>query len=246
MAVDSHIPPRSFLSLFLRLGGWILLVTLLPVAVISWVAVVNASIAKRFEVEAVHVTAQILDHYFTVSTDSDGDKTTTYWLDLEYPLENGTPYQRRKSVPRWVYDETETGGTYEISYLRSDPERIQLYDGEYARGSRVAQMIGLIGGGIWLGFFWWVGRKTVAGLRARMYGARVEVPSLGATRTNVRVNNKPRYRIRWVTPDGTPGQSLMRKGSGFEGADQEGAMITVYRGLRGDWWAGDVGNRPEG
>ena len=193
----------------------------------SWVAINQDAIAKRFEANGVPVTARIIEHYFTVSRDSDGDETTTYWLDLEFELESGETYLRQKSVPRWVYDETEKGGTYDISYLRDEPHRVQLYDGEYARSSRIAQTFGLVTGGIWLVFFWWVGRKTVAGLRARMNGERVEVESLGLVRTSVRVNNRPRYRVRWDVPGESSGQSLMRKKNGFNGAEDEGAVITV-------------------
>ncbi len=245
MTVDSHIPPRGALSLFLRLGGWILLACVLPIIVLSQISISLDRLATRFEANGVSTQALVTHRHIEVSTDSDGDKTRTYWFDLEFVLENGTPYAREKSVPVSLYDATQEGETLEVIYLRDDPNRLQMYAGEHQGTSRVIQIIALVLALIWLVAFWLVGRKTVAGLRARLYGERVEVPSEGLVSTNVTVNNQHRHRLAWRMPDGTKGKSLMRARDKFDGAEEAGASITVYKGLRGDWWAGDVGNRPD-
>lgn len=229
--------------LFLRMGGWFAIASAVPLLVLTLVSSHQLGIAERFETEGRETVATVVDKYYTESTDSDGDRTVTYYLVLDYVTDAGEEMQISRSVGSGEYNRAKSGDRMPIWYLESEPDRTELSRGEHKRGSRIAQVIGLIFGALTLGALWYAGGRAVAAVRARRYGAQETATVTGLKRTAVSVNKKSRYRVTWREQNGREGESLMYP---YEELDDlpVGAEITIYQGIKRAWWTGDVGERP--
>lgn len=243
MTEPGSYPPVSTLRLFLKMGGWIPLIVGLVLVVVTVIGQISLNTAKLFEDEGREAIAVVKEKYATESRDSDGDRTVTYWLTLEYETQSGKALTHSRTVNSSEYRSAEEGGELSLLYLEKDPTRTELTEGSYADGARVAQIIALIIGLMWLGALWITGRWAVEGARARLYGACEEAEVTQVVRTAVRVNNKPRYRLLWTDGQGRQGKSLLRKRADLEGYSA-GDRIRIYQGLKRPWWAGDIGDRP--
>lgn len=244
MAKHAGHPPVPFWRLYLRMGGWIPLILGLFFAATTWISLAQHNLAERFETEGVEARATVKDKYWTESRDSDGDRTITYYLDVEFDTDDGENMLLTRSVPKSVHDAAGIGGQMTIWYLRSDPDRIEMRRGETRHSSVAAQIAALIAGGLLLGGFWFVARRAVAAVRARRYGARETAIVTGIARTNIRVNRRYRYRLTWREASGREGRSLAYKKAHIDGIPT-GSEITVYQGIKRAWWTGDVGERPD-
>lgn len=244
MLEKDHYAPRSAWVLFMRMGGWIPMIFAAVVVLVSLIGQYNFSTAQRFVEEGRIATAAVADKYVRESRDSDGNRTYTYYLVMEFVTQRREEMSVRKSVGSSFYRRVDTGDAMEIRYLESDPDTVELREGDYARGAAALRWVALVLGVIWLGLFWVIGRWTVEALRARRYG-QVEMAQLKEVmRTNVRINNSPRYRLVWTDGAGREGRSMLKKASeveGWHGRDP----IRVYQGMKRSWWAGDIGDRPD-
>ena len=71
-----------------------------------------------------------------------------------------------------------------------------------------------------------------------MYRAKV----LRQHPTNTSVNKKTLYRLGWTNPEGHECQSLAYTASTLR-SFTPGSDITAFKGIKRDWWEGDVGPR---
>lgn len=242
MTQDDHLPPVSLFRLFWKMGGWIVLAIGAMLLVITMAGHFTFKAAQRFAGEGLPAVAVVTEKYTTESRDSDGDRTVTRWLTLEFVTQRGRPIEVTDSVSSSEYRRAAEGQEFDLLYLRSDPTQVELTEGSNAKTARVTQIIALIVGLIWLGALWWIGRWAVEAVRARRYGAREEAHVTEVRRTNVKVNNRSRYRLIWRDADGREGQSLLHKPENLD-MFSNGAPITIYQGLKRPWWAGDIGDR---
>ena len=239
-----HYPARSAMSLFLRMGGWIAIIFTVILLIVSLIGQSNFSTAKRFEAEGQDALAVVEDKYVREGRDSDGNRTYTYYFVLEFVTQRREEMSVSTSVGSRLYDRHGVGDELQIRYLASDPDTVEMEEGEYARGAAVLRWVALGLGIVWLGALWVTGRWTVEALRARRYGAVEMAEVVEVMRTNMRVNNRPRYRIVWKDAQGREGRSLLKKAhevEGWHGRDP----IRIYQGLKRSWWAGDIGDRAE-
>ncbi|MDA7429431.1 DUF3592 domain-containing protein [Primorskyibacter aestuariivivens] len=241
IATDS---PVSLWRLFFRMGGWLVFVFLLPLIVLTVISHSQLKLAERFETEGRETVATVTGKYYRESTDSDGDRTITYYLNLKFVTDAGETVEISRSVGRASYNAAQDGDEMPIWYLESEPDQTELQRGETRTGSRVAQIIGLVFGLLTLGALWFTGGRAVAAMRARKYGAEEPATVTGHERTAMRVNNKPRYRLTWREKNGRKGKSMMHKLDDIE-AFPVGSEITVYQGIKRAWWSGDVGRRSQ-
>ncbi|MBZ0122695.1 MAG: DUF3592 domain-containing protein [Roseovarius sp.] len=242
MISDAALAPVPMWRLFLRMGGWFVLGLGAVLLVLALVGQQFFAAAKRFEAEGRHAPALVTEKYITESTDSDGDKSITRWLDLEFTTREGERIAITKSVGTGEYHRAVKGQEIDLWYLESAPSRVEITRGSNARGAGIVQIVLLALGAGWLGLLWMVGRWVVEALRARRYGAREEARVTEVHRTSVRVNNRPRYRLKWRDGQGREGQSLMRRIDELEGY-RPGDPVRIYHGLKRSWWAGDIGDR---
>lgn len=240
-------PPVPLWRLFLRLGGWWVIGLTVILVALSFASFGNAVTAARFEAEGRAARAEVTERYSRVTTDSDGDRSTSYYLTFVYRTQAGEAIELNRTVPRTVYDAAQVGGTWDLRYLQSDPRKVELREGDFARGANSLRWFALVVGLVWLGLLWWTGRRAVAAVRARLYGRREEAEVLRHERTSVKVNNRYRYRLVWrVGPEevGTEemGRSMPHRQSELA-AYPVGSRVVIFHGLKRSYWAGDVGDR---
>lgn len=232
----------SLFRLFLRMGGWIVLITGALLLIFSIASHQSLKTAKRFETEGRIADARIVDRDTTTSTDSDGKQSTNYWLTFHYVTTRGEEIELRRSVPSSVYRENQVGDHFDLLYLESAPRKTEVTPGTNRTMSRVMQIVALVMGLIWLAALWKVGGWAVAAVRARRYGTREEARVTEVYRTGFKVNNRPRYRLKWVDAQGKPGTSLMHKANALSDF-KAGDSIGIYQGVKYSWWVGDIGER---
>jgi len=235
-------PPVPLWRLFLRLGGWWVIGLTVLLVVLSFASFGNAVTAARFETEGRAAQAEVTERYLRETTDSDGDRSVTYYLTFAYRTLEGEAIELNRSVPRSVYYDAEVGGTWELRYLASNPRKVELREGDFARGAGALRWFALAVGLVWLGLLWWVGRRSVAAVRARLYGQREEAEVLRHERTSVKVNNRYRYRLVWRVGTEETGRSMPHK-EGALAAYPAGSRVVIFHGLKRSYWAGDVGDR---
>lgn len=243
MAQVAGDDPVPVWRLFWRMGGWLALIFLVFFVFLTVISHTTLTLAERFDTEGRETTAEVLDKYERVSTDSDGDRTVTYYFALTFDTNAGERIDISRSVGSGPYRKTQVGDRIPIWYLQSDPDTTELSRGENQTTSRLTQGIALVFGLLALGALWVPGRKAVAAVRARRDGARETVEVLGTTRTSYRVNKRYRYRLTWTEPSGRVGESLAYKEHQLF-PYPPGTEIKIYQGLKRAWWEGDVGQRP--
>ncbi|MEM9474809.1 MAG: DUF3592 domain-containing protein [Pseudomonadota bacterium] len=236
--------PRSWFSLFIRLGGWVSLIAAAVMILVGGLALGYARSAMLFDRDGVVTQAEILHRRVEVSRDSDGDEQRSYYVRFLFDTPTGQTVNRDRSVPRGVYDETIVGEPRDIRYLPYAPERFEHTIGANAANGRTARLIGWIVGAVGLGTLWYVGMKTNRAILARRDGEAVVAEITQMQRLKIEVNDRPQARLHWRLPDGAEGKSLMRDASKLT-AYSPGDTITVFRRGHEMWWEGDVGPRAE-
>ncbi len=231
--------------LFLKSGGWFVLVAFLFVFMLTFFSAASLQLAKRFEAEGLSTTGFVADKYERIETDSDGDRTTVYYLEITFDTRREQPVTVTRSVGFSKYNASEKGAPIPVLYLESQPSEIELEPGENRSASVATRYIALVFGLLGLGGLWFAGRRSVAGARARAYGQMYRAKVIRHHRTAISVNKKRLYRLVWSNPDGTEYQSLGYPANLLR-AFKPGAEITVYTGIKRDWWEGDVGPRNSG
>ncbi len=242
MSDPDRLPPVSMLRLFLKMGGWFVLILGVVLLVLSLIGQSAFNAARRFDAEGLQTVARVTERYTTESTDSDGDSTVTYWLGLDYTTRDGETFDRTRTVTAREYRNVKPGDEIDIWYLESDPEATEITRGSNARGAQAMQVVALVLGAVWLGLLWLVGRWAVEAVRARRFGNCEEAEVTEIFRTSIEVNNRPRYRLKWRDRQGREGQSMLRKHGDLE-AWRPGERVRIYQGLKRAWWAGDIGDR---
>ncbi|WP_323769098.1 DUF3592 domain-containing protein [Antarctobacter sp.] len=243
MAKVAGDTPVPLWRLFWRMGGWITLIFLVFLGFMTLFSVLSLNLANRFDSEGRETAAEVLDKYKTVTTDSDGDRETTYYFVLQYDTQRGDTVEITRSVGTDIYWRTDPGERIPVWYLESEPDRIEVSRGENRSASVITQWIALVFGIAALVAMWFPARWAVAAVRARRYGARETAQITGTKATNYRVNNRHRYRLTWKEQSGRIGESLAYKEEQLDGY-RPGDKITVYQGIKRAWWSGDVGERP--
>ncbi|MEQ9260995.1 MAG: hypothetical protein RIG84_18060 [Roseovarius sp.] len=242
MSQDGPFPPVSLARLFFKMGGWVVVIFGAVVLVITLVSQLSLMTAARFDREGVETRALVTERYRTESDSYDSDDSVSYWLTLNYVTESGEEITNTRTVGLGEYNRIAEGDEIEIRYLRSKPMRVEVTRGGFEQGAAMARWIALVVGVLWLGALWIVGRWAVEAVRARKFGEHVKAEVTEVFRTAISVNKKPRYRLKWKDYSGRTGQSLLRRKEDLDGL-KAGDTIRVYKGLKRQWWAGDVGDR---
>lgn len=240
MAHVAQDHPVSFLRLFWRMGGWVTLICGVILLVFTLISHATLGLAERFDAEGLKATATVLDRTYTESVDSDGDKTTTYYLSIVFETDVGREVRLKPSVGSSLYDRTRIGDEIPVWYLQSDPSQIETRRGQNRSAATVTQVIGAVFGVVMLVALWVPGGRAVSALRARRYGRRDMAEVTGLKKTGWTVNKEHRYRLQWRDSAGRAGESLAYKQDRLT-PYRVGSKVPVYQGLKRTWWEGDVG-----
>ena len=236
--------PVPLFRLFWKMGGWMVLITGALLVLFTLISQSNLKTARRFEAEGRSTVALITDKEKTVRRDSDGNDKVSYWLTFEFVTGLGQAITVRQSVGRGQYNSLKQGDELPLFYLASEPGKVELTQGSHREGARVTQWIALIAGLVWLAALWIIGGWAVSAVRARRFGPRKEAMVQEIKRTNLKINNQPRYRLVWRDKEGREGQSLLHRHSVLDSL-RPNDIIHIYQGPKQSWWVGDVGERPE-
>ncbi|MEO0677792.1 MAG: DUF3592 domain-containing protein [Pseudomonadota bacterium] len=232
--------PRSWLSLFWRLGGWIALLAGFLLLVLTFVSSASHREAAEFEALGEITAAEILNKREEVTRDSDGDRVVTYFVTYRFQAP-GEQVIAETRVGRGLYRRSEPANRQELRYLPDSPRTFEVPPGSTRRGAWQAQLLALALGLGALAGLWFPGRRAVRAVKTRRSGSEIHATVTEVVRTNVKVNKRQQGYLAWEEPGGATGRSLYRGLEWLNDAYSPGDEIVVYR--RGDdsWWEGDVG-----
>lgn len=235
-------PAPSVLRLFLRMGGWGVILLGIVVLVLSVMSASRLSIAKQFEDEGRSTKAEVTDKQVRQKRASDGSILTTYHVEFRFETFDGKELTLERPMEKPAFDGLGLGSPLPVRYLADTPSRVELDIGLYRRGGATLQRLALISGAIWLGILWIIGGWAVSAVQAREQGALEEVEVVKVQRTTWRMNRQRLFRLVWRNAEGEEGQSMLnwrRTVARFRPGDK----VEAYRGARHMWWVGDVGER---
>ncbi len=224
--------PRSFLSLFFRLGGWLALIPL-PMALIA-AAIWTAADGNDRQDGLEHQLATVMEK-------QDGNRVL---LATQY---DGEVVRIRLRLPEDRWRALETDREIGIAFPPGDPwsARIETRQG-LSSLQALPHLLGILSAAVMtLWFLRRAVRQAGGAIIARERGDMRQARVTALVDTGVKVNNRSQYRITWRDEGGTDGRSFMAARSAF-GDLGPGSTITVYAPPRGkgpSWWEGDVGPR---
>jgi hypothetical protein len=235
-------PPVPFRTLFLKMGGWVVIISGIFVALMSILGHFAYQAAKQFERDGRAAVATVEEKYTTQRRDANGDTVTTRWLVLSFTTQLGEDVVVRRVASQGEYARAEVGGAFDLLYLESRPDRVELTAGQNRSAARFQQIAALVIGIIWLGSLWLVGGWAVAAVRARRFGERIGAQVLDIKQTGIRIAREQKYRLIWKDDQGRMGRSLLRARADLAHL-KPGDRIEIYRGIKHGWWADDIGDR---
>ncbi|MEL6412259.1 MAG: DUF3592 domain-containing protein [Pseudomonadota bacterium] len=239
---DDRAP--NVLRLFLRMGGWGVVLLGILVLTVSILSASRLSIAKQFEDQGRSAKAEVTDKQVRQKRASDGSVMTTFHVEFRFSTFDGKELTLEQPMEKPLFDGLGLGSTLPVRYLADTPSRVELDIGLYRRGGDTLQRIALIGGVVWLGLLWLVGGWAVSAVQAREQGRLEEVEVVKVQRTTWRMNRQRLFRLVWRNAEGQEGQSMLnwrRSVARFRPGDK----VEAYRGARHMWWVGDVGERSD-
>jgi hypothetical protein len=233
--------PRSWLSLFIRLGGWAAIVLGCVLVLLTLISATQLMIADRLDREGTFAQAVILSSRVEVTTDSDGDQSRSYYATFRFKDARLGGQALERSVSQSFYHRAAEGDELTIRYLRSDPSTFEYEIGQYRQQGNVLRWVGLGIGLAGLFVLWRVGRQANAALIARKRGEKRFARVVGITETSFSVNNRRQARLSWREEDGQEGESLMHDLAKLSEMYRAGDPIVVFRLGDRAYWEGDVG-----
>ncbi len=237
---DRHAP-RPWFNLFLRMGGWASLIFGVVLVVVTLIATTQLFVADRLDRDGRFTQAVVMDKRFSVSVDSDGDESITYYATFRFKTSEAGGQEHERSVGGGFYYENEIGDDVTVRYVRGDPDTFEHEIGQYRRAGNVLRWVGLLFGIAGLYTLWRFGNQTNDAIRARRFGEKRMAEVTGIVDTNVKVNDHRQARLTWREEDGQVGQSLMRDRGELSNLYRAGDKVVVFRLDEKAFWEGDVG-----
>jgi len=236
--------PVSMFRLYNKGYGWLTFFALPFAIVFTLIAMVEGRKYERLDSDGAVAEAVITDKDYEVRIDSDGDRTTTYYLEFDFTAQ-GQSYQIRDSVGRSFWNGLQPGETTPVRYWRPDPEVNEIEPGATRKSIWITKILAVIVlslAGVWAERCW---RKAARARKVRDHGKRHRVTVTDHFQTSVKVNNRPRWRLEWQDPSGRVGRSYMYRKEVLN-TYPVGSEITIFvdpRGRLPSVWEGDVGPR---
>ncbi|WP_299848237.1 DUF3592 domain-containing protein [uncultured Roseovarius sp.] len=242
MTLDVLEKPVPVLRLFLRMGGWIVVMLGLICAGLSLISAADSDLAQRFDKDGRQTSATVSHKRFAKTRNPDGSLSTSYWVTLRYRTGAGEVMMLERLVNGVEYRRSEQGARVDLRYLPDAPFTVELATNWFRTMAQRKQSLALGAGLIGLLLLWVIGRRSVDAIRARDYGTREKAVVTGIRRVAIRLPGWPDRRLVWLDRHGNTGQSLRHHARSVM-AVHPGAVIDIYRGPTQSWWAGDVGHK---
>ena len=233
-------PPPTFWRLFWKAGGAIPVFMAVFTVIFSLVSASGLRLAAEMEARGEVVLGRVLARETRVVRRNDRNERE-YYVTMSYPA-NGEEITKRKKVSGSLYQQSEEGTERKVRYLPDRPNEVEFRIGENLSNATAMRWVSLLLGLATLAAGWFIGRKTVAMVRARRFGPH-EQGEVTEIREKGRGNNRG-YQLIWRDARGETGESFKTKRDTRYRNFPPGTAIDLYRDARGRaWWSGDVGGR---
>ena len=247
---------RSAISQVFSVPGFVFGFFFLIGAVFAVVGVFALREGRTFVAEGVDVMGQVEDRWQTTRDCSDSSSSsrtrscTDFNVGYSFAVA-GKTFHNSATTDYATYAGLEQGSPVLVRYLASDPGRnATSFDPQTVSASGGQSVLGLIFGGLGGAFVLigggglaWLLRASLRAVGLRDTGTARGAVVLACEETNVKINNRRQWRIRWKDDTGALGQS---RAQAPDQLPQAGDRITVYADPEGRLpavWEGDSGTR---
>ncbi|MEM9911329.1 MAG: DUF3592 domain-containing protein [Pseudomonadota bacterium] len=240
--MSANDPPPSLTTLFLRMGGWWVIVLGTIVLMVTLLSESRASLARQFALESRTAEARVINRY--IRQQDGGTDQVSFIVAIDFTTADGERIVLERGVPEESFQRMMPGSRVDVQYLPDTPRRVEVTEGAYRSGAVALQRVALAFGIFWLFLLWRIGTWAVSAVRARESGPREEVEVLRVQRTPYRVRRQRYFRLVWRDGQGEEGESLLNWRR-VVAPHRPGTTTHVYRDGRATWWVGDVGERQD-
>lgn len=228
--------PRSWLSLFLRLGGWFSLIAAIGLLLATFFSALAVHLADRFDASGGYAMATITGK----SVIGDRDVPDSYHVSFKYKTEAGGQTAEIE-VEKPFFFTVKVGSEHPVRYALETPTDLELEPRQTTNAGRGLRVVALILGIVGLWSLWRFGKQTNAAILARRDGEKRFARVIEVSDTGVRVNGRAKGRLIWREEDGQTGESLIRNLTDLADTYKAGDRIVVFRRDDDVVWEGDVG-----
>lgn len=240
---DKHgwTSPRSWVNLFLALGGAWLLVLLAVFLFFTVIAQRATHQADRLDAKGIVTDADVLGLSADMAFTGSSGLRKGYRMRYRVFKADGSTFMGVEPITAVLYDDLSVGDKITLRYLDQSPIEVEFPVGENRITARVLRIINWVCAVVLAGGFWWRGHLANRGVKARREGIAQWVEVTGIRRTGWPVGNKRRYhRLTWRAADGITGESMIDVPEAFS-VYEVGDQTVIYRLGANSWWQGDVG-----
>ena len=234
-------PEISVYGILMRQRAWLLGLGLLFTVAFGAVSLILSAEARDFAERGVEASAIVLDLDTRTRRDSDGNRTTTYYVRYSFELSDGEVQRNRDTVSRSYYREVSQGDRVSVLYLPDDPSTAELERGRTRQASIMFGLAALVAAGGTGAGGWWFWQRSAAMIRAARRGERRTAKVVGQVDSKARVNDVHLYQLHWLDSAYQEGYSLKHKSEELLDWPQ-GSEIIVYVDPRTEkaFWEHDI------
>jgi hypothetical protein len=229
----------------MRQNMWLPLFPLFFAAVFGALALSMAGEARRFASEGVTAEAEVLDRERRTRTDSDGSRSTSYYVTYRFELPGGGTQTNRDSVGSGFYSSVRVGDRVPVVYLPSDPGISEIEPGSTQWLSRIFGLVAIVALGGTVGLGAWFGRRCASALRAARHGEVREARVLSHQESNVTINGHKMWRLYWRDARDRDGRSWLNRYDRLAGFPPNSRIVVYVDPQSGEaHWEEDLAPAP--
>lgn len=232
---DRH-EPRSWWSLFFRLGGLVALYLGGALLILTLFSAGTLYVADRLDRQGMLARAVV-----SAKRQETEGGAAHYYVTFTYKVKGESGRSVEAPVSAAQYYSAIIGQEWPIRYLPGDPGRIDTDIGFYREFGERLRGAGLVAGLIGLAILWMVGRRANRAVRVRRDGVRVLAQVTGIRALKKREGGAQQARLQWREPDGRTGESLEHDANWLRETYGPEDRVAVFRLGRLAYWEGDVG-----
>ncbi len=160
-----------FIRFFIRVGGW-LAVLILTVGLAGTLSSLRSnSNSRKLAAQGEVLTAQVTGKRLTEGATNKPQRSQTFskhYVSYQFTTEGSQKnIQNERKVDISFYDSVQTGDTFELTYLPSDPSVHELYENELSRKSSASLIAGTAFSLFGLACCYWAFVVSKRAMRAR-------------------------------------------------------------------------------
>lgn len=181
-------------SLRIWFGGALLVFGTVPL----WIGAGALATEQRYRDEARTARAEVVDKALHPAT---SNTSTRYEISYRADLPGHGAVERTERVEVGEWERLETGSAVTVHYLPGDSQSVRLAREPAIISNTVLSGIGLAIGSVGLGLFLAGARDVRRTLWLLRHGIRTNATVVAIEQTNVRINKRPQWQIRFSYRD---------------------------------------------